>query len=336
MFQKPVDILAIGDMTVDSFIRLKEAGIHCKVDDRSCEICMPFGAKIPYEYTKIIYAAGGASNAVIAAARLGLRSALVSNLGTDQPGKESVAKLEREKVITKHVRNHADRKTNHNFVLWYEDDRTILVNHVEYDHSIDALDPMKSSAPKWIYLTSLSSHSTLYEKALIEYLDARPKIKLAFQPGTYEIERGVEELKTLTQHTDVIIINLEEARSLLRIIEKDVKKLLRLLHEHGPKIVLITDGTKGSYMFDGDHYYHMPIFPDHRKAFERTGCGDAFAATFVSLLSLGRTPLEALIGAPVNAMSVAQFIGAHEGLLSLQQLDWLLERASAEYRPREI
>jgi sugar/nucleoside kinase (ribokinase family) len=297
---------------------------------------MPFGAKIPYEYTKVIYASGGASNAAIAASRLGIRSALISNLGSDEQAHESVTKLQREKVITKYVREHANKLTNCNFVLWYDDDRTILVNHVQYEHNIDALDPSRRITPKWIYLTSLSSNGALYEKTLSEYLDARPKVKLAFQPGTYQIARGVDDLDMITKRTDVLVLNLEEAQSLLRINEKDVKKLLRLLADHGPRLVLITDGTNGSYMFDGDHYYHMPIFPDPRKAFERTGCGDAFAATFIGMLSLGRTPLEALIAAPVNAMSVAEFIGAHEGLLSLDQLDWLLERAPTEYKPKEI
>jgi sugar/nucleoside kinase (ribokinase family) len=80
----------------------------------------------------------------------------------------------------------------------------------------------------------------------------------------------------------------------------------------------------------------MSIYPDPRKAFERTGCGDAFAATFISMLSIGRSPLEALVTAPVNAMSVAQFIGSHEGLLSLEQLDWMLGRAAEGYKPKEI
>ena len=89
-------------------------------------------------------------------------------------------------------------------------------------------------------------------------------------------------------------------------------------------------------MHDGEKNYFMPIYPDPRPAFERTGCGDAFAATFVSMLSKGRSPLEALVAAPVNAMSVAQFIGSHEGLLSLGQLDWMLSRAGDEYKPKVL
>ena len=111
---------------------------------------------------------------------------------------------------------------------------------------------------------------------------------------------------------------------------------MKTLAGYGPKIVIITDNTNGAYMFDGDHYYHVPMYPDPRPAFERTGCGDAFASTFMSALAMGKTPLEALIWAPVNPMSVAQFIGAQEGLLTREQLEWWLKRAPVEFKIREI
>ena len=78
------------------------------------------------------------------------------------------------------------------------------------------------------------------------------------------------------------------------------------------------------------------MYPDPKPPYERTGCGDAWASTFVTALALGRPPLEALVWAPINPMSVAQFIGAQEGLLTREQLTWWLEKAPAEYKPREI
>ena len=108
------------------------------------------------------------------------------------------------------------------------------------------------------------------------------------------------------------------------------------MHAHGPKIVLITDGPKGAYMLDGDHFYYMPIYPDPKPPLERTGCGDAFASTFISALMSGKSPLEALVWAPVNPMSVVQHIGAQEGLLDTHHIEWLLQNAPEDYKPREI
>ena len=348
MFRKQIDILSIGDTTTDAFIRLKDAHVHCKLDHNNCELCMSFGSKIPFEYVKIVKAVGNAANAAVAAARLGLNAALVSNIGDDQNGHECLTELQRNGVITTFVKENGNRATNYHFVLWYDVDRTILVNHVDYDYSLPQF-----PAPKWVYLTSVGTNTLSYHMELADYLDANPNVKLAFQPGTYQLKLGYEALKRLYKRADVCIVNLEEAERILSLeIEtspprpraagatlnrsRDPKALLKSLRDLGPKLVVITDGPHGAYMFDGDHYYHMPIYPDPRPPFERTGCGDALASTFVSALAMGKTPLEALMIAPVNPMSVAQFIGSQEGLLKLDQLEWWLTRAPADYRPREI
>jgi sugar/nucleoside kinase (ribokinase family) len=177
---------------------------------------------------------------------------------------------------------------------------------------------------------------------IADYLDAHPEVKLAFQPGTFQLNLGVRELSRIYKRADVLVVNRGEAEHLVmkafssKQNSSEIKTLLKSLSELGPKLVVITDSTDGAYLFDGDHYYHIPMYPDPRPAFERTGCGDAWTATFVSALAIGKTPLEALLWAPINPMSVAQFIGAQEGLLTREQLEWWLSRAPDDFRPKEI
>ncbi|MFA6432508.1 MAG: carbohydrate kinase family protein [Candidatus Paceibacterota bacterium] len=331
MLRKKIDVLAVGDLTTDAFIRLKDAAVHCKIKEEDCELCVRFGDKVPFEYVKVVKAVGNAANAAVSASRLGLRAALVANIGNDQNGKECLTELQRNKVVTSMIKVHKNKPTNYHFVLWYEADRTILVNHTEYDYVWPKMDP-----PKWIYLTSLGGNTFPYHMAIADYLEANPSVKLAFQPGTFQMKLGFEELKRIYARTDVFVVNVEEAQRMLKTDSRDVKTLMKSFMELGPKLVIITDNTNGAYMYDGEHYYHVPMYPDPRPAFDRTGCGDAFASTFVSALSLGKTPLEALMWAPINPMSVAQFVGAQEGLLSLEQLEWWLTRAPAEFKPKEI
>ncbi|MCX6719258.1 MAG: carbohydrate kinase family protein [Candidatus Taylorbacteria bacterium] len=331
MFGKPLDILSIGDITTDAFIRLQDAEIHCDVDRHGREICLPFGKKIPFEYVKVVKAVGNAANAAVASARLGLRTALIANIGDDQNGKDCTMELQKNGVSTSFVKANSHRSTNYHFVLWYDVDRTILVNHIDYDYRLPKIAPTK-----WIYLTSLPANTLHYHMEIAEHLEAHPDIKLAFQPGTFQINLGMDELKRLYTRTDVFVLNTEEAQKILKTDSHDLKMLMKKIYEYGPKLVAITDNTNGAYLFDGDHYYHMPIYPDPRPAFERTGCGDAWSSTFVSALAMGKTPLEALTWAPVNPMSVAQFIGSQEGLLTREQLEWWLNRAPDDYRPREI
>lgn len=332
MFHQPLDLIAIGDITTDAFIRLKQAEVHCKIDHGACEICLPFGEKIPFEYAQVVKGVGNAANAAVAGARLGLRTALVTNLGDDQNGRECKLELRKNNIIDTYVKTHAGKATNYHFVLWYGDERTILVNHVDYDYKL----PAKMPAPKWIYLTSMASNTFAYHMAIADYIEANPQTRLAFQPGTFQMKLGWGEMSRIYSHTDIFVVNVEEAQHMLGTDSRDVKDLMHQIASHGPKLVLITDGPKGAYMFDGDHSYFMPIYPDPKAPLERTGCGDAFASTFVSSLAMGKSPLEALVWAPVNPMSVAQFVGAQQGLLTNEQIEWWLKRAPGDYKVREI
>src|SRR3989338_4472147 len=61
------DIIAIGETTIDAFIRLKDASVHCDVNKENCQICIAFGAKIPYESVTEVPAVGNAANAGVVA-----------------------------------------------------------------------------------------------------------------------------------------------------------------------------------------------------------------------------------------------------------------------------
>ncbi len=154
MLNRRLDFVAIGDLTTDAFIRIKDAAVNCKVNTEDCELCLRFGDKVPFEYVKVVRAVGNAANAAVAGARLGLRSALISNIGGDENGRECLAELKKNRVSTDLIRVHKDKPTNYHFVLWYEADRTILVNHVAYEYKLPQFPP-----PKWIYLTSLASNT---------------------------------------------------------------------------------------------------------------------------------------------------------------------------------
>jgi len=332
MFDKNIDFLAIGDITTDAFIRIKEANVHCRVDTENCELCMKFGDKVPFEYVKVIKAVGNSANAATAVARLGIRSGLIAQLGDDQNGKDCLDTLKQELVDSRYIKKHSGMPTNYHFVLWYDVDRTILINHVEYKYKF----PEIKKAPKWIYLSSLAANTHDYHKEISEYLKNNPQVKLAFQPGTFQIKLGIQELKDIYNRTEVFICNVEEAQRILHTESRDIKLLLSEIHKNGPKIVLITDGPKGAFMLDGEHYYFMPEYPDSKPPVERTGCGDSFSATFVAALMMNKTPLEALVWAPVNPMSVIQYVGAREGLLDKENIEWWLKNAPPEYKPKEI
>jgi sugar/nucleoside kinase (ribokinase family) len=331
LFQKQYDIVAIGDTVTDAFIRLKDAHINCKLDSSECEICMKYGDKIPYEFVEICKAVGNSANAAVSTARLGLRTAIITDLGEDQDGHDAVAEFKKNNIGTDFISLHKGKKTNYHYVLWYEVDRTILIKHETYDRTIPS---MKS--PKWMYLSSLGEDSLSFHTDIGNYLINNPEVKLAFQPGTFQMKFGTEVLKDIYARTEIFFCNLEESQRILKSESSDIKVLLKGIRDLGPKIAVITDGPKGAYASYGDKAIFMPPYPDPKPPYERTGAGDAFSSTFVAAIAMGKSVEEAITWAPINSMSVVQNIGAQKGLLTQAELkDWLV-KAPADYKVKEI
>jgi len=330
--RKKIDFLAIGDITTDAFIRLKDAEVHCNVNNEKCELCVRFGDKIPYEFAEVVRAVGNSPNAAVSASRLGLSSALLTSIGDDENGKECMATLKKDKVAIDYIKIEKGKPTNYHYVLWYGADRTILVKHADYNYEI----PKNMPVPKWIYISSMGPSSEKFHDQIIAYIKQHPEIKVAFQPGTFQISMSAERLKEIYLRTECFFCNLDEAKRILKTTENNVKKLLQNLKDLGPKIVSITDGPNGAYAYDGRETWFTPQYPDSKLPYDRTGAGDAFASTFTVAIAQGKTMKEALSWGPVNSMAVVQYVGAQKGLLSKEQLEKYLKAAPADYKIKQI
>ena len=58
--------------------------------------------------------------------------------------------------------------------------------------------------------------------------------------------------------------------------------------------------------------------------------------TFVAALCMGMSVVDALRRAPINSMSVVQYVGAREGLLNKEKLEGYLKNAPKDYEPKRI
>jgi sugar/nucleoside kinase (ribokinase family) len=259
----------------------------------------------------------------------------MSDLGEDVGGQKCIDYWKSEKVGTELVVKHKNIPTNHFYVLWYQPERTILIHHNVYPRKLDK-EKLKSINPKFVYFTSIPADALNFQNEIANWLKDNRHIKLVFQPGTYQIKLGYDAQKFLFQRSYVFVVNKEEAQAILNTTENSPQILLEKMQKLGPEIVCITDGPAGAYMRAGGKNYYMPIYPDPKPAFERTGCGDAFASTFTAMLSLGKTALEALRYAPINSMNVVQHVGAQEGLLTMSEMETWLRNAPSDYKVVEI
>lgn len=327
-----IDFMAIGDVVIDAFIRLKDEHAHIiQNSSGGKEICMNYGDKIPFEFSEELPGVGNSANAAVSAARLGLSSALIANSGDDRHGEECIDQLKKENVQVQFIMKHKERKTNYHYVLWYRDERTILIKHEEFPLTLPDI-----GSPKWFYLSSLGENSLEFHDILADYLDKHPTIKLIFQPGTYQMKFGTARLKRLYKHSKLFFCNFEEAQRILGVQTREIRKLLGGLQLLGPELPVITDGPKGSYTIIDKRVVFMPAYPDPKPPYERTGAGDAFASTFSVAIALGQTIETALKWGSANSMSVVQQVGAQKGLLSRPAIEKLIADAPPSWKLQVI
>lgn len=191
-------------------------------------------------------------------------------------------------------------------------------------------------SPKFLYFSSIGDNGVQFHHDIADYLKEHPETKLAFQPGTFQIRLGYQELRDLYERTEIFFCNKEEAQEILGSTETEIPTLLREMKKLGPKMPVITDGPNGAFALDGDDAWFMPMYPDPAPPVDRTGAGDSFSSTFTAAIILGLPVGTALAWGPINSMSVVQHIGAQKGLLTRGELETYLKNAPEFYKPKKV
>jgi ribokinase len=323
-----LDIISLGDTTTDVFLEIEDAEVFCENRKKDCLLCFNYADKIAASGVTEVDAVGNAANNAVGSSRLGLKTGIWTILGNDMNGQQALDAFRSEKVATDFIETDKIKGTNYSVVLNFHAERTILVYHNDRRYVFPELPPAK-----WVYLTSMGHGWETISEGLAGYLK-KTGAKLAFNPGTHQINSGLKKLKPFLRYADFFILNVEEAQKILRT-KDNVKILLQKMTKLGPKTVVITDGKDGSYAIENGQMWQVPIFPDLGPVVERTGCGDSYATATVAALLYGEPIQEALRWGAANARMVVQFIGAQKGLQTKAQIKKAL-REFANIEPKKI
>jgi sugar/nucleoside kinase (ribokinase family) len=188
------------------------------------------------------------------------------------------------------------------------------LTYKEKSNDISSLDlSFKNLKTKWFYFSAADGKSLETQKKLAAFAK-KNKIKIAYNPSSYLTKKGINYIKKILDHTEVLILNETEAKDLI-----PREDLFLGLHKAGPRIVCITYGGKGNKVSDGVRI--LTALPRKIKVAERTGAGDAFASGFVTgIIKTNDIETATKIGS-LNAESVIQIAGAKKGLLTWKELN---------------
>lgn len=317
-----LDILCVGDAKLDIFLQVPKNNPHFGLDKKNNKLLISFGEKI-YVDKYVVDTGGNATNTAVGISRLGFNSGICAEIGKDEFSQKILNRLKTEKVNMDFLLQTDTEKSSFSIILSYDAERTIFSEHVLRDHNFS----FENLNTKLIYITSLGKiWEKAYEKTL-EFVKTN-NIKLAFNPGSLQLEKRGKTVMDILERTDYLFVNKEEAEQILygeevslsSDKESAIKKLLYGIKSLGVKNVIITDSNNGSYLNDEeDNMYALGIVSS--KIVEKTGAGDSYTAGFLAAILNGLTCEEAMIWGSVNAASVIGKVGAEQGLLTKKRLE---------------
>jgi ribokinase len=316
-----IDFLSIGDTSHNVFLEMTDETVHvvCRKDDENCQLCFSWADKIPVNAFHDTIG-GNSANAAVSFARLDQKTSFYTHVGGDDQGQRIIRTLGEDHIDTGYVVVDKDKMSNFSTVINLHGERSILVYHEHRHYVMPKFEPAR-----WIYLSSMGEGSDNIFPDICRYVDENQS-KLCYQPGTFQLKMGAEAGKDLLNHTEVFMVNKEEAELYLGIEKTDdFRKHLDGILALGPRIALVTDGPKGAYVSDGKEYLYLGIIEEAPRN-EATGAGDSFSSAFAVALANGCGLGEALRWGQCQASSVIQFVGPQAGLLQRKQLDHLLEK----------
>jgi ribokinase len=294
---------------------------------------------------------GGAVNAAVAMARLGLDVAAFVKLGKDARAETVLARLMEEGVSTRWAMRDGRAPTGASVLISSHDRNAAIFTFRGANTLLEVADLRSEAfAADVVYVSSLSNESADAFPTIVEAAKAKGAL-VATNPGVRQLSSRGGVFQESLARIDILAVNSSEADALVPglvarfgesskgLAAKPGEQLPRLavrgfsggghemglvaffgaMRELGSRYVLVTDGRHGAFLGTADAILHCPVV--ETKVAGTAGAGDAFSATFTARVAMGRPADEALRAAAINAASVVTHVDTQTGLLSLQEIE---------------
>lgn len=281
---------------------------------------------------------GDTSNATLAAARAGARTAYLSRLGDDPWGRALLALWAQEGVNTEAVDIDASAPTGVYFVTHGPQGHEFSYLRAGSAASRMTPDNLSSTArqairnAQWLHVSgiSLAISTSACDTVLAAMawarasgtqvsLDANLRLKL------WPLSRAQACLKQAISLCDVFLPSEDEVKPLMGA--DDPLAVLDWAQQLGAQHVVLKRGARGAVVRTGAHQFEVP---GHSvRLVDATGAGDCFAGNLLTRLALGDDWPTAVRYANAAAALSVQGFGAVAPLPRAPQVHALLQKAAA-------
>ena len=324
-------VISIGDVILDTHLKIDDATVECGLDGRGCKLCLDYATKVPVK-DSFQTIGGNATNISLATTKLGLKTAVVSTVGADANGEIILNELKKNKIETQYIFPDKKSKTRYAIILNFKGERTILSYHQKRNYTW----PKDFPETDWIYYTSLSEGFENLQDKLLKFVGKHPSVRLAFNPGSFQLKSSLDAVREAVQYCDLLIVNLEEAELITGSSYKKTKSvagLIRKLLNIGAKEVVVTDAARGAWAGNQDEVWHMEAYDV--PIVSKTGAGDAFSGGYLSAKNYGHSLSTCLVWGIANSCAVLGHFGVEQGLLNQKGLEKMVKQFS-KVKPVEV
>ncbi|MBO8180658.1 MAG: carbohydrate kinase family protein [Archaeoglobus sp.] len=256
-----------------------------------------------------LFPGGSAANTIVGLSRLGIDTAYIGKVGSDEEGRILLEDLKREGVNTDFVIKAEGRSGTAMIFVDEKGNRAILVDPGVNDTiSYSEIDVDSAKKYRLIHLTSFICKNGLdslnSQKKIVEEFEV-----VSFDPGMPYAERGLGDIEKILKNTTVFLPNRQEIEILF---SEDYKAAAERCIEMGIEVVVVKLGSEGCWIKSRDKEFALK--PLSTRVVDTTGAGDAFNAGFLYGYLKGKDIEECgKLGNFVAAKCIEKY-GAREGL----------------------
>lgn len=247
-----------------------------------------------YLHLRKMFPGGNAVNVPVLAHRYGRHGSYIGCLGNDPYGQLILKALQKEGIDVSHCRTLDGPNA-------YCEVTIINGERVFGDFTVGVRDQLKLNADDLAFIrTHDLTHTSIYS-AIEKYL---PSVQHASPLLSFDFSQDWDKkyLSEILGYVDIAILSHSNPN------RQEVEDLIIWVKSQGPKLVILTQGRHGAFVYDGRQLHHQP--PIDIEVLDSLGAGDAFAARFMLEYFEGK-PIEIASGeAAQSAGETCRYYGA--------------------------
>lgn len=270
------DLITIGDITIDLFFKGQS------LTQKDNRFYLAIGGKYVTDYFYESLGGGGA-NVAIGASHFGLDTAVLGKVGENVFKQIIIQKLVKKGVSTEFLISDKAYLNISSILLTELGERTII-HYLTPHETFQLTEIMKDNLmkTKMAYMGNLPDVSIKERKELL-MLFKQNKVPVCLNIGVTDCRKPLSDVNKLINMSDILIINTYEFAELIKKNRQQIDFIKDCGHylDFNEKILVLTDGEKGSYLYHGKNVlYQKAIKP--KKIIDTTGAGDAYTSGFIS------------------------------------------------------